>query len=257
MANKMIDAITKFSNENKSEIILGIGIVTGLIGGVFAWKNAPKAKEIIEDKKKEAERTNKEYSKIDVVKDTWKCWVPPVGMAGLAIGCTIASNRIKNGEKAALATAYGMATTAFTEYQKKVVETIGEKKEGKIRDAIAEDHVRTMTPTTQVIYTGDGEYLCYDEISKTYFRSNQQKVMAAINELNHDMGFGNEPYKSVNDYLAGLHIPDLGVSGDKLGWSNSDLIDIRCTYASSESGEPCMVITPTPMPKIGFDNLYG
>ena len=121
------------------EILIGVGI-TGMISStVMAVTATPKALILIE-----AEKSKKEVdilSAKDIVKVTWKCYIPAVATGILGAGCIIGSSAVSAKRNAALAAAYTLSESTLKEYQAKVVETIGEKKEQVIKDKIAKEKV--------------------------------------------------------------------------------------------------------------------
>ena len=86
---------------------------------------------------------------------TWRYYVPTAIMGGLTIACIIGANSINLRRNAALAGAYSLTEAALKEYQAKVIETIGDKKEQAIRDDIAKDRVKEHPlGEREVIITG-------------------------------------------------------------------------------------------------------
>lgn len=53
--------------------------------------------------------------------------------------CLIGASSVNLRRNAALATAYTLSESALKEYREKVVETIGEKKEQAVQDAVAKE----------------------------------------------------------------------------------------------------------------------
>ena len=107
---------------------------------------------------------------MDIVKLTWKVFIPPILMGATSIACIIGANSINTSRNAALAALYSLSETAFREYKNKVIEEIGRNKELKIRDDITKDQINNnpMRDRT-VIITGNGDVLCYDKLSDRYF----------------------------------------------------------------------------------------
>ena len=156
--------------------------------------------------------------------------------------------------RAALVTAYTLSESALKEYQEKVVEAIGEKKEQAIRDSIAKDKV-TKNPVSnhEVIITEKGNTLCYDTLSGRYFKSDRDKIDKAINELNRRMR--DEMYISLNDfyYEIGLNSIDLG---DLLGWNiDNGYIEPTFSYQGADDGTPCLAISYLVEPRYDYRGL--
>ena len=125
--------LTKYS----PGILTGIGI-TGMIGATFmAVKATPKALYLIEAKKEESEV--EELTPVETIKTCWKCYIPATLTTVVSAACLIGASTVSAKRNAALATAYSISEAALREYQEKVVEVVGEKKEKVVRDAVAKD----------------------------------------------------------------------------------------------------------------------
>lgn len=240
-------------------IMTGLGIAGMLTAGVLAVKATPKAMRLIEEEKeyRKAEQiTPTEVSKLDVVKITWKCYIPSVLTAGLSTACLICANSVNTRRNAALAAAYTLSESALKEYQEKVVETIGEKKEQVVREKIAEDRIaKNPVDDAQVILTEKGNTLFYESISGRYFKSDIDKVRHIVNDLNEDMLTDLFGYISLNDFFDELGLEQTS-QGDMLGWSvNKGIIKIDIHAKVAKNGEPCIVLDYLNPPVYKYDSL--
>lgn len=238
------------------EILIGIGITGMITTTILAVKATPKALRLIEEKKHELDV--EKLTPVETVKTTWKCYVPAAVTGVASAACIIGSNSVNARRNAALATAYKLSETAFTEYREKVVDTIGEKKERTVRDKVSEEQIKqTPVNKTEVIVTGKGKTLFFEPLSHRYFYSDMEKIKRAENKLNKqiicdafDMGV------TVNDFYAELGIPGTA-TGDNLGWKIGYLIDIYPSAQMAEEeteheGEPCIVLNHTNPPRYEF-----
>ena len=238
--------------KHSPEILTGIGIAGMLTTTVMAVRATPKAIMLIEDKK-EAEGIDN-LPALEIVKTTWKCYIPATITGTLSITCLICANTVNIRRNAALATAYTLSETALKDYQEKVVETIGEKKEKAVRDAIAKDKVdKTPVSSKEVIITGKGNTLCLDYISGRYFESDIETIKKAVNELNRRML--DEMYISLNDFYYEIGLPANGC-GEDLGWNiDNGYIDPDFSSQLAEDGRPCLVISYLVAPRYDFRKL--
>lgn len=234
--------------KHSPEILIGIG-VTGMIATtVMAVRATPKALRLVEEKKQELEVDS--LTPVETVKATWKCYIPAAVTGVTSIACIIGSNSVNAKRNAALATAYKLSETAFSEYRDKAVEVIGEKKEKTIRDKVSEKQIKdNPVNKTDIIVTGKGQTLCFDPFSHRYFYSNLEKINRAANKLNYKINtspFFNDGV-TLNDFYDEIGIPRTE-TGDSLGWTlDTGLIEI---YPSAQivdegedhEGEPCMVL---------------
>lgn len=227
---------------------MGMGIAGMITTTVLAVKATPKALRLMEEKKEELEVET--LTPIETVKTTWKCYIPAAISGASSIACLVGANSVNARRHAALATAYKLSESAFTDYREKVVKTIGEKKERTVRDKISEDQIKNNPVNkTEVIVTGKGcSTLCFDPLSSRYFYSDLEKLHRAANKLNYDIN--TNPFDTgvtVNDFYAEIGLPGT-VTGDGLGWNlHTGLIKIYPSAQMVEDGEehegePCVVL---------------
>ncbi|MCM1363440.1 MAG: DUF6353 family protein [Ruminococcus sp.] len=236
--------------QHSPEILTGIGIAGMVTTVIFAVKATPKAMKILEENTPKDEK----LSAIEVVKLTWKYYIPTVISGVASIACIIGANAKNARKNMALATAYTLSESALKEYQEKVVETIGEKKEQSIRDEIAKDKIMANpVKDREVIITQKGDTLCYDILSGRYFKSDIDKIKKAENQLNRRMI--SEMYISLNDLYYELGIPPICV-GEYIGWNiNSGYLDLYFTSQLTPEHEPCLVINYNVEPKYDYQKF--
>lgn len=256
--NHLVNLAMKSASKHSSDILLATGIASGLMSTILAVKATPKALMLIEEKKiQKRKETNckANLNKPEVIKAAWKPYVPAIisGIAG--VSCILGARYITAKQTAAVATAFKLTETAFNEYKEAVVEEIGAKKEEHVRERIARKHVEEnpVTEKNNVISTGKGKTLFFDEEFNNYFESDMQAVKKAVNDLNFQIL--NEDYASVNDlyYLLGI-LPMK--SGDSLGWSSA-YGGCRIKYSSiiTEDDKPCIVLDYDIAPRYDYSKL--
>lgn len=236
-------------SKHSPEILMGMGIAGMITTTVLAVKATPKALLLIEEKKDELEVDK--LTPVETVKATWKCYIPAAVSGVASIACLIGSNSVNAKRNAALATAYKLSETAFSEYREKVVETIGEKKERVVRDKVSEEQIKNNPVSkTEIVVTGKGQTLCFDPFSHRYFYSSIDKINRAVNKLNHEINtspFCNDGV-TLNDFYDEIGLAGTS-TGDGLGWTlRTGLIEI---YPSAQiveegeehEGEPCLVLS--------------
>ena len=240
--------LTKYS----PGILTGIGI-TGMIGATFmAVKATPKALYLIETKKEESEV--EELTSVETIKTCWKCYIPAALTTVVSAACLIGASTVSAKRNAALATAYSISEAALKEYQEKVVEVIGEKKEKAVRDAVAKDQIERdpVTKSEVVIIDSNSNTLCYEPLSGRYFKSTIDKIKKA--EIKLDRQMIQEMYVSLNDFYweIGLDGTDLG---DKMGWNLSKgYMDLSFSSQLADDGTPCAVIVYGIPPVYDYQN---
>jgi hypothetical protein len=228
--------------KNTPEILTGIGIVGMITTAVMAVRATPKALTLIAEKEYD-ENTGDvvPLTKIEKVKTAWICYIPAGITCCLSAACLIGASSVNARRNAALATAYAITESALKEYQEKVVETIGEKKEQSIRDSIAKDRIdRHPVVDREVYILPKGSTLCYDVLADKYFESDINLIRKAENTLNKQLR--NEDYVCVNDFYYEIGLPNTK-KGDLLGWNSSDGdIEFRFSSQLTEDERPCLVI---------------
>lgn len=232
-------------------------ILTALaVGGlfttvIFAVRATPKAQDLLNEELENHglstvdmhgdKKFSDDFKPWDMVKITWKVYIPAACMGAATVACIIGSNSINQRRNAALATVYGLTEAAFREYKEKVVETIGKSKELKVRDDISADHIKANPPgDAEVIFTGKGEVLCYDTLSGRYFNSDIEKIRRSINDINKN--FLSDMWVSLNDlyYELGLSGTKLG---DQMGWDlDQGLVEVTFSSQLSDDNKPCLVL---------------
>lgn len=248
---KVFNGVKIATVKHSPEILMGIGITGMVTTTVMAVRATPKALMLIEVEKRRLNRELLEEAKksgceecnqitrlepVDLIKATWKCYIP-AGITGIvSIACLIGASSVNARRNAALATAYTLSETTLRDYQKKVIETIGEKKEQTVRDAVAKEHIeRDPVENKEVIFSGRGNTLCYDSISGRYFRSDMDAIKKAENEL--DARLRNEMY-SYYDKLVDEAVKTISQYGD-FEWFVSDDPYIEELGANDADCMPC------------------
>lgn len=242
--------------KNAPTILTITGITAMASSTYWAVKATPKALALKE--KAEVEKNKKAgtfkgdkvnnwipLTKLEIVQTCWRCYAPAFITGVLGAACLIGANSMNLRKNAALAAAYALSETNFKEYREKTLEEVGEKKEEKIRNAVAEEKIaKNPVNTSTVLETGNGDTLCYDAICGRYFKSSIEKLKSALNELN--MELVRDGYVSLNQYYDLIGLPD-GMLGDDLGWSINDnhstvQLDLSAQLTKDEAQTPCMVV---------------
>jgi hypothetical protein len=259
MGTEVIKKFLGTLNKNSPVILTGLG-VTGLVATtIMAVKATPKALQILEDEKNNrSENGNYDSSDWtltakDIIKLTWKCYMPAAIMGVVTIACIVRANSINLRRNAALVGVYSLSETALKEYRSKVVETIGKGAERKIKDEIAKDRV-TNNPISdkEVVITGVGESLCYDALSGRYFKSDIEHIRQALNKLSRDLM--SEQFITLNEVYGELDLKSTKM-GDVIGWHIDDgLIEPDFSSQLTENGMPCLVLDYMTGPRYNYND---
>lgn len=262
-----MNMIKSWFGKNQPALMLGVGIAGMVTTTVLAVRGHMKAKDRINESVfnpvKHPEKTDDilysdKKGKAHVkkrywIKKTWKCYVPAAVTGSLSIACLIGSYSINHRRNAALASSLAVSEAAMTEYQKHVVDTIGEEAERGIREKFQADQIKKSgplhSPAEMLPGESDHEYIdgahcvnCYESTTQQKFWASKEDIRRAVNNLNQERltGFGGQV--TLNDFYNEIGITATSV-GDTLGWDIDHPIDVDIS-AVEVQGIPCLYINP-------------
>lgn len=226
-----------FVRENTPAILTAFG-VSGTLGTAYlaaraAYESYPIIKEH-EDAGGIPDSTRQMY--IERGRLVWKLYIPAVVSGTSTVLCIVIAARVGSRRTAAITAAYTLSERALTEYREKVTEVLGENKERKIRDEIAQDKVSANPPSPTII-TSDGKVLCYEMFTGRYFSCTMEDLKRALNNINaklirHDIA-------TVSDFYDEVGLPYTSYSSE-VGWESARLLDLEFTTVLSEDSRPCI-----------------
>jgi len=229
---------TNYVSRNKAGILIGVGIGSMVMSTIAAFRFSPMAKEALEEKKEELQVDK--LSASDTIKTAAPYVAPVLLMEVVGVLCVLGGNHSHVVKSAAAMAACTATESAFREYRDQTKKLVGEKKEQDIREAVAKEKIESHSG--EIMVTGKGDCLCFDDVANQYFRSRKTSIEKAINRLNFEM-MDSRSMITVNDYCLALGL-DTVLLGNDLGWTvdgagiiNPDII------AQIRNDEPCLVIT--------------
>ena len=260
--------------KHSPEILTGMGVI-GMLGTVVLSVEAtPKALLLLEEKKREINNDIREeaianghdvcqqidkLTPVDTVKTVWKCYIPAAVTGVMSIACIIGASNVSARRNAALATAYALSESMVKEYKDKIIEVAGEKKEEKVREAVAKTKLeKDPIQNKEIIMTDKGEVTCYDVWSGRYFKSDMDTMNRVVNELNKRMLDSYNGYISLNEFYDEIGLAATKV-GNELGWridGDRNLIELRFDSQIATDGTPCLVVDFETRPKYEFDKWF-
>lgn len=246
----------KLVTDNSPLLLTAIGVTGTITTAYLAARGGMRAQAILEDervarsirrKAGEPEIVLNRKEKFELV---WKLYIPAVSTATFTCAAIVCANRIGTRRAAAVAAAYSVSEKAFVEYRDKVIEKIGEKQEKEVRDEIAQDRVRRMPPSNEVMITPtyDGQVLCLDTFSQRYFMSDMQTLRKAQNDINAQVLHSDSA--TVTDYYNAVGLEPTAIS-DEMGWNSDKMLELHFSSTLTEhkgSEVPCMVVDFATMP---------
>lgn len=244
----MIKTTVVMAQRNMPHILTSMAVAGVITTPILAVGVTPKVMRIIQN---EEEYLGRPLTKPEIFKLVWKYYVPATGVGISSIGCIIGANSINTKRNAALAGLYSLTETAFKEYQAKIVETIGQNKELKVRDEIARDQLSdNPTAGNGIIITGNGDVLCYDSTTGQYFRSDIEKIRQVVNEINYRLR--SENWLSLNEFYFELGLKTTTI-GEEVGFNiNSGILEVNYSSQLADNGQPCLVLTYKVYPRYDY-----
>lgn len=242
-------------------ILTGTAVVGVIATVVLAVKATPAAEDALISEeasrfeKLEAEtedpktihRNDVKLSRQDVVKVTWRLYIPTALTGTATIACIIGANKIGLSRNAALIAGYAVLDDTFRTYRDKVVESFGQTKADKVHDAaVAEMATRKPVENREVIITDGGEQLCWESFSGRYFRSDVESIRRAENDLNRQVLQG-EMYIGLNEFYDAIGLEHTN-AGDLFGWNVDRPIEVIFTTHLSTEGKACLSLAYKHMP---------
>lgn len=242
-------SIGGFLYKNSPQLLSGLACA-GVISTAVLTANARlKTQHIkIEEFKKSSKEEKKKFG-IELAKN----YAPAVISGVATITCIVTSQRINSKRMAVVAGLYSMSKEALATYQAKVIETVGEKAEKKIRTSIDEDKLKNNPVNEKSnIFIGKGDVLCYDSQSGRYFYTEYETIRSVVNDLNKRLL--SEHFVSLNEFYDELGIANIK-QGDEMGWgidhddSNGGLISVDFDTMLTDDHRPCIVLNYDVVPK--------
>lgn len=252
---EVIGSVQTTLGKYSPEILIGIGLAGMATSTVLAVKATPKAIRLLEEVKQEKQD---ELTKKEIVKTTWRCYIPTVTTGVIAAACIIGANSVNVKRNAALATAYKLSETAFSEYRDKVIETVGEKKEKAVKEKIMQERLeKNPIDKSKVIVTGKGSVKCKDSISNREFETSVDTIKKAEIAINRKLVTGPDGYVSLNEFYAELGLDGSSI-GEELGWSTSDgYIEIEFgSLFDDQLGEPVILLYYNVAPRREYSRYW-
>lgn len=238
-------------SKNSPTILTALGITGFVSTVVMAVKATPKVIEILDNERSlrfDDESLGPEELTIqDTVELTWQLYAPAALMGVTSIACIIGAQSITNRRNVALTSLYSIAESTLKDYQAKVVQTIGDKKEQKIRSELAEDEI-TKHPieSKSIIVSGLGDTLCMDQYTGRYFKGDVEHIRKVVNDFNHQLL--SDMRIPLNDLYSEIGL-DPVESGAYVGWDvEKGLVEIDFSAKLASGNVPCVVLTFTNKP---------
>lgn len=155
----------------------------------------------------------------------WPLYVPAVTSGVFTVSAIVLAHRVSSKRAAVIAAAYALNEGKLEEYQEKVKEKFGVKKETEVRDEIAQDRVDHDYHEGTVIFSPlDGKVLIRDEYSGRFFWSSIEEVNKAVNEANQELLINNSV--TLSEFYDTLGLEHVSTS-DYVGWNTRNRVEVN------------------------------
>ena len=249
--------LVPFLKRQSPTILTCIGAVGVVATAVLAVRATPKAVEYIQlNTGYDHDGIMEVPSKEEIVKATWKEYIPAVAVGTATIVAIFGANVLSKRQVAAVTGAYILLDQTYKKYKDKVIELYGKETDQKVRAEVAKDIYKEEKPAEPD--PDDGKLLFFEEHYGRYFRRKMEEVIDAEYRINRDLAQSGEA--SLSDFFEYLGLDDEEI-GDALGWSqeaicdfyNPAWIDFEHELVTMDDGMECYIIHILVKPKKGYD----
>lgn len=256
------------------------GIVGIFVSEVVAARDTLKAEAILErhhiykadEEHADGLPTTKEYV-TEVVKQTWKCYIPSLVVTAGTVSALIASNRLTAKQMATLSAAIVSTGSLVQKYRKEILDRTDPDILRDIDTSVAQATMNEAKPP--IIETGqrlstshedlsdDREYIFFDPFTRMKFRSTKLAILGAKYYLNRNFSLGSEAPLAMFYAFLGLELPKeylyAGWDVNEMSDSGYCWIDIDCVRSDKpdpETGEYYYILEYDLLPGDCDDNYY-
>ena len=154
----------------------------------------------------------------EVIKASWKCYIPTTIATTLTVGALIASNRLTARQVALLSSAVASGGALVQKYRKEILDRTNPEILREIDSAVAKATMEESKPP--IIETSglmsyeafdpneDGEYLFFDPFTKLKFRATKLAVLGAKYYLNRNFSLGGNVGLEMFYNFLGVELPE-------------------------------------------------
>ena len=242
---KFADDIWK---NHKTSILTGIS-VTGIITlPVLSGIETYDAIQLVEEEKK---RLGRDLTREEIIKLTWKCYIPTGAGMLLASAASIKSNNDSMKKSSELLSGYLLNEARDRVYRSKTVEKIGP-------DAEMEIYKESLKASAQEVLALPAPYEKFwtkDKILGQEFWSTVQQIESAKNECNDNLIDQKEDCVSYSDWIVKCGGKPCDIP---IGWrADGPLIDLTIVSEIDENKRPILVIKHKfgHEPRFGYDDI--
>lgn len=227
---------------NSPVLLVGTAVAGVITTGVLAAKGGYKARGILDEAqaKRDQEENSTPLTLQEKVQLTWLCYAAPAVTGASTIASVVGVHTIHTKRHAALAGLYAVTTSKLDDYREKAEELLGPKKTQELNNAIGQKAVDRdpLADNREVIITGEGNELCYDEWAGRWFLGSVPSIERAVAEVNTQLVEDGDA--SLNDFYDRIGLPPTQM-GSSFGWSGTK-IGVRFGSTTASDGRSAVAI---------------
>lgn len=175
-----------------------------------------------------------ELTKTEMVKEVWPLYIPAVITGTSSIAAIVMSHRISSRRAAVLAAAYALNQDKLEEYQDKIKEKLGLKKEEAVRAEIHQDRVIRAYESNEAIFSPvDGKVCIMEEYTGRYFWYTREGVENAVNQINALVN--KEGSARLSDFYDLIGLSHVSTS-DYYGFTTNDYLELHWDTSTTPDG---------------------
>lgn len=261
---KLLNRIARKIQISSPTILSLVGAGGVIVTSIIAVKATPKALRILEDQHYHHYYNSEEpnnISKMDIIKMTWKCYIPTAIVGTSTIACILGANVLNKKNQASLVSLYSMVDQSYKRYKLAAGEVFGEDADKKIKAQVAKDTYVSCDGNKVYSPDQDGseKVLFYDYFSGRYFTSTIAAVINAQYHMNRNFILRGE--SCINEFYNFLGIDPIE-GGDDIGWADEYAeagfawIDFEISKITMDDGLECHVVSPITNPEpVPYSNI--
>lgn len=239
--NQLFRAGINGLTDNAPAILTAFGAVgvfgTAVLTGKATFEAADRiaSHESAENAKREAGAERVVLTKQEKIKLVWPLYISAVSSGVLSCGAIVMSHRISSRRAAVIAAAYALNENKLEEYQDKIKEKFGVKKEKEARDELVQDKVNRDYEGSEVLLDQNGnKVLIREDYTGRFFWGTIEDVKRAVNEINARI-IGHEKSARISDFYDMIGLSHVSTS-DYFGWTENERLELEWNTCTTPDG---------------------
>lgn len=250
--NRSLRTVKSVITANSPVLLVG-ATITGIVAtGVLSAKAGYKARGIVDAAQAEKGPDAEPLSFQEKTQLTWLCYAVPAVTGVSTVASCMGVHFIHTKRHAALAGLYAVTAGKLDDYKDEIESALGVKKQQEFNDRMAQKSADSNLVNNEVVITGAGSELCYDDWSGRYFTSSMNGIDSVVNEVNGILI--DEGELDLNTFYDRLGLTSIPMGSD-FGWQHSNTPKLNLIHGSitSPDGRPAIAISfrDAPKPKLG------